>query len=389
MPHKILVVSHTAFRRVGRSVYIELLQKGYDITIIHPKTLEAADGSIIQSEPKAPDEPPLIALQQTNRNPRIQTYKGLFKEINKIQPSIIILENDPISFLALQLGIWAKKNNVKFLCLTNDNVSRTLINSYKRQGIKAVLYSMLLQTVNIITQPLVHHLFVISNLGLKEFQELGYNGKVSKIPLGFDTKIFYIDEKKRKSKREELGLSTEPVIAYFGRMKFQKGIHILIEALALLKDKPWKFMLDYFEEGGDNYKKMLLALINKYKLNERIIWVHASHIEVADYMRAADIIVIPSLETKYFVEQYGRVLPEAMACGALTVVSKTGALPELLNQKGWVFEQGNIEELYKTLLTVLELTNSEKETIRNNASYYSIKKLSIQAQATAMEPYLN
>lgn len=389
MPHKILVVSHTAFRRVGRAVYIELLQKGYDITIIHPKTLEAADGSIMQHEPKAADEPSLIALQQTSRNPRIQTYKGLFTEINKIQPSIIILENDPISFLALQLGFWAKKNKVKFLCLTNDNVSRTLASSYKRQGIKGVLYSVLLQLVNFITRPLVHHLFVISNAGLKEFQELGYNGKVFKIPLGFDTKIFYKDEIKRKSKREKLGLSTEPVIAYFGRMKFQKGIHILIEALALLKDRPWKFMLDYFEEGGDNYKKLLLTLIKKYNLKERIIWVHATHLEVADYMRAADIIVVPSLETNYFIEQYGRVVPEAMACGALTIVSKTGALPELLNQNGWEFEQGNIQELYKTLIKVLELTNSEKEIIRDNASSYSQLNLSVQAQAKAMAYYLN
>lgn len=389
MPHKILVVSHTAFRRVGRAVYIELLNKGYDITIIHPQTLEAADGSIMQHEKKSNDEPPLIALHKSNRNPRIHTYKGLIEKINEIKPQIIILENDPISYSALQLGFWAKRNNAKLLCLTNDNVSRTLVNSYKRQGIKGLLYSMLLQMVNFITRPMVSHLFVISNAGLQVFMELGYKTKVSKIPLGFDSNLFFKDDVKRNEKRKELGLEHETVIAYFGRMKFQKGIHILIEALAMLKDRSWKFMLDYFEEGGDNYQNYLRELIKKYDLENRLFFVHASHLEVADYMRAADIIVVPSLETRLFVEQYGRVVPEAMACGALTIVSNTGALPELLNKNGWEFQEGDIQELYKALVRIMDLDELGKQKIRANASIYAQENLSIKAQATCMIPYLN
>lgn len=388
MPHKILVVSHTSFRRVGRSVYIELAKRGYDITIIHPETLRAANGSIMYHEAYATDEPPLIALPQTHRNPRTHTYKGLLHIVNSVKPQIIILENDPVSLLTLQLGLWAKKNKAKLLCLTNDNVSRTLKNSFKRQGIKGLMYALLLQTVNYISKPLVHHLFVISNAGWQEFIELGYKNKISKIPLGFDPHIFYKDYEKRNNKRKELQIENDTIIAYFGRMKFQKGIHILIEALAMLKDKPWKFMLDKFEEGGDNYQKHLMSLIEKHQLAERIIWIHANHLQVADYMRAADIIVVPSLETKYFVEQYGRVVPEAMACGALTIVSNTGALPELLNNNGWIFQQGNIADLHNKLENVLNLNEAEKHYISQQAAEYAIKHLSIKAQADLMLPYL-
>jgi glycosyltransferase involved in cell wall biosynthesis len=389
MSHKILVVSHTAFRRVGRVVYIELLNKGYDIIIIHPKTLKAANGSIMQHEPKSNDEPPLIALEQTTRNPRIQTYRGLIKTVNEINPQIILLENDPISYLALQLGFWAKKNKAKLICLTNDNVSRTLSNSFKRNGVKGLLYSLVLQLINFISRPLVHNLFVISNAGLHEFMELGYKSKVSKIPLGFDHKLFFLDDKKRIEKRKELGLEHETVIAYFGRMKYQKGIHILIEALALLKERSWKFMMDYFEEGGDDYRNFLKQLIQKHELENRLIFVHPKHLEVADYMRAADIIVVPSLETGYFIEQYGRVVPEAMACGALTIVSNTGALPELLNKNGWEFKQGDIQSLYQMLLKVIDLDGVEKQKIRTNASKYALENLSINKQAEVMMPFLN
>lgn len=236
---------------------------------------------------------------------------------------------------------------------------------------------------------MVHHLFVISNAGLQEFMELGYKTKVSKIPLGFDSNLFFKDDVKRNEKRKELGLEHETVIAYFGRMKFQKGIHILIEALAMLKDRSWKFMLDYFEEGGDNYQNYLRELIKKYDLENRLFFVHASHLEVADYMRAADIIVVPSIETRYFVEQYGRVVPEAMACGALTIVSNTGALPELLNKNGWEFQEGDIQELYKALVRIMDLDEFEKQKIRANASIYAQENLSIQAQAACMMPCLN
>ncbi|MFN7014206.1 MAG: glycosyltransferase family 4 protein, partial [Bacteroidia bacterium] len=330
----------------------------------------------------------LIALHQNKRNPRIHTYKGLSEKLTEIKPNIIILENDPISLLALQLGLWAKRNNTKLLCLTNDNVSRTLVNSYNKQGIKGLLYSILLQTVNFITQPLVHHLFVISNAGLQEFTELGYANKLTKIPLGFDTNIFYYNEQKRLIKRKELNIENDFVIAYFGRMKFQKGIHILIEALALLKNHSWKFMLDYFEEGGDNYQNYLRELIKKYDLENRLIFVHASHLEVADYMRAADVIVVPSLETKHFIEQYGRVVPESMACGTLTIVSNTGALPELQNNIGLKFKQGDINDLYEKLIHIMRLTDSEKQDLRIKSAEYAQKKLSIKSQAELMAPYL-
>ncbi|GIU70072.1 MAG: hypothetical protein KatS3mg002_1308 [Candidatus Woesearchaeota archaeon] len=59
-------------------------------------------------------------------------------------------------------------------------------------------------------------------------------------------------------------------------------------------------MLDYFEEGGDNYQNYLRELIKKYDLDNRLFFVHANHLEVADYMRVADIIVVPSLETPNF-----------------------------------------------------------------------------------------
>jgi glycosyltransferase involved in cell wall biosynthesis len=82
-------------------------------------------------------------------------------------------------------------------------------------------------------------------------------------------------------------------------------------------------------------------------------------------------------------------VPEAMACGALTIVSNTGALPELLNKNGWEFKQGDIQSLYQVLLKVIDLDELEKQKIRKNASKYALENLSIKKQAEVMIPFLN
>jgi len=67
---------------------------------------------------------------------------------------------------------------------------------------------------------------------------------------------------------------------------------------------------------------------------------------VADWMRAIDIFVLPSLS-----EALSNSLMEAMACGCCAVASNTGANPELVvdGDNGLLFEPGNAEALADVL----------------------------------------
>ena len=66
---------------------------------------------------------------------------------------------------------------------------------------------------------------------------------------------------------------------------------------------------------------------------------------MAKYMNMLDLIVIPSLSTPVWEEQYGRIAAEAMACGTNVVVSDTGHLPDLVSDYGYLFTEGNVQEL--------------------------------------------
>jgi glycosyltransferase involved in cell wall biosynthesis len=162
----------------------------------------------------------------------------------------------------------------------------------------------------------------------------------------------------------------------------------LLEALSKIKQYKWTLLLDSFEmEVKSDYHDRIHKLIKEYELDERIVLFDADHKEIADYMNAADVVVVPSITTPDFKEQYGRVAPEAMACGCLVISSNSGALPELVSDAGWIFPEGNVEELSKLLQKAIEL--DDISSLGAKASEYAHKNLGINKQTKCMMDVIN
>jgi glycosyltransferase involved in cell wall biosynthesis len=58
-----------------------------------------------------------------------------------------------------------------------------------------------------------------------------------------------------------------------------------------------------------------------------------------------DVLVLPSRSTPSWVEQFGRVLVEAMACGVPVIGSSSGEIPHVIGDAGLVFPEGDVEAL--------------------------------------------
>jgi glycosyltransferase involved in cell wall biosynthesis len=76
--------------------------------------------------------------------------------------------------------------------------------------------------------------------------------------------------------------------------------------------------------------------------------------EVRALYKEVDAVVVPSLTTARWAEQFGRVIAEAMAAGKPVVGSRSGAIPEVIGNAGLVVDEGDGEGLAKALRSLLQ-----------------------------------
>jgi glycosyltransferase involved in cell wall biosynthesis len=168
--------------------------------------------------------------------------------------------------------------------------------------------------------------------------------KIHYIPACVDTKRFnpYLD----KDLKKELGIEDKIVVLYVGRLVPQKGVDYLIKAFSKVLQENSRVVLVIVGEGP--LKSDLLDLVDKLKIRNHVIFLKAVPYNRIHKIHAmSDITVLPSIPTKSWMEQFGYVLIEAMACGKPIVASRCGAIPEIVidNETGFLVEPGDVNEL--------------------------------------------
>ena len=381
----LLAISHACSLAVNRAIYRELLRTGWKLELIIPKRLKIGKISH-EAELQSPGDPPLHFLNLIASHPRFFTYAGLTTTLDQLRPKIILLENSPASFLTAQLGYWTRWRHSKLICLSCDNLLPNPLQELTRGRLKVSLSGFANYILSNLSRPHIDHIFVLSSDGIRVMKGLGHT-HVSQIPLGYDPSLFFPNEKLRKETRRRLGL-TETTVSYIGRLTYQKGVHILIEGLAQIKDLPWQLLLDRFNTYQNPYGERLQKLIAEKELTSRVVYFDAKHEEIPAFMNAADIVVAPSISMPNWKEQYGRVVPEAMACGKLVIASDCGALPELVGDAGLIFPEGNSEKLAEILRKAM-MSQEMRQKIGTLAEQRATSRFSITTQRELMNQVLS
>ncbi|MBK6758493.1 MAG: glycosyltransferase family 4 protein [Moraxellaceae bacterium] len=127
-----------------------------------------------------------------------------------------------------------------------------------------------------------------------------------------------------QTKLVEIDPLTPCRFAVFGMLRPQKGQHIAIEALALLKEKGVKASLHLFGQGSSQADLQQQA--ESLGLSQCVLF-HGDVSPVEPWMQAVDVILIPSL-----FESFGYVAVEAMMLSCPLIVSKTGGLVDVVGE---------------------------------------------------------
>jgi glycosyltransferase involved in cell wall biosynthesis len=126
-----------------------------------------------------------------------------------------------------------------------------------------------------------------------------------------------------------------------GRLVWEKGHQDLLRAVALLRTRGHGDLRVAIVGVGPEEQR-LRAVADDLGLAGAVDFRGGvPHDEVAGAFAAADALVLASIPTPYWEEQFGMVLAEAMAAHLPVVAAASGAIPEVLGGYGDLFEPGD------------------------------------------------
>lgn len=171
----------------------------------------------------------------------------------------------------------------------------------------------------------------------------GARGVVTTIPLGVD-----LDELgQRGPGAQDVPRRDDGVVrvGYAGRLAPHKGVSVLLDAvagddrlhLAVAGDGPDRAAVERAAAAPGSRVRVHGALTGS---------------ALTAFYRSLDVLAVPSLDTRGWVEQFGRVAVEAMACGVPVVASDSGALPDVVGDAGLLVPPGDPDALRAGLLRV-------------------------------------
>lgn len=128
-----------------------------------------------------------------------------------------------------------------------------------------------------------------------------------------DTKVFYYNPKAREQIRKELGISDKFVIGTVGRLAEVKNTGFIMDSFQKLHEKCPNAV--FLHVGGGPLMEEL-CVRRKDKDLEDVYFLTGAKNNIADYMNAMDVFVLPSLQ-----EGFPIVLLEAQATGLHCVIA--------------------------------------------------------------------
>jgi len=164
-----------------------------------------------------------------------------------------------------------------------------------------------------------------------------------------------------------------PVIVYFGKLLFNKGVHVLLEALAGVDDARAVIV------GFGDYRAELEGMADPART---LFTGPLEHRHLVHLLALADTCVVPSI----FPEAFGMVAAEAAAAGCPPLVARHSGLaeiaegleaeypPELRELAG--FTTGDASELREKMAALLALPISDRERMSSAARRAAVSRWS-------------
>ena len=150
-------------------------------------------------------------------------------------------------------------------------------------------------------------------------------------------------------------------LIFVGRLVSDKGVDILLRALALLRQKNFFPSLTIVGDGPE--REQLQAMAADLNLPHVTFAGAKQGVELVNLLNAHRLMVVPSR----WPEPFGIVALEGIACGCVVIGSTEGGLAEAIGPCGVTFSNGDAEALAGAVQNLLENPELE-ESFRDQAA---------------------
>ncbi len=288
------------------------------------------------------------ALNFPNGKIKISGLYKLYKLIKKIKPDVV---QTWMSHADLIGGIIAKFAGIK-------NIYWGVHHTHLIKG-RSKRATIMIVKLNAILSSIIPKKIIYCAEKSREIQELiGYKkSKGIVIQNGYDTQRFVQDSSLEKNFRNEMGLSSNTfVIGHVGSYDPLKDQKTLIESLAYLNQKKFKFIAILVGMNLDGNNKDLVNLIKDNGLGECVLLL-GSRNDIPAIMNGIDLFMLSSVS-----EAFPNVLNEAMACGTPCITTNVGDAALIVNNTGWIVDSRDSKALADASIKAMQEKHSDNES---------------------------
>jgi len=140
-------------------------------------------------------------------------------------------------------------------------------------------------------------------------------------------------------------------IGYAGRIVENKGILILLSAMAKLVKKNKNFMLKIAGEGDYNFILKMKNIIHNMQLGKNVEFIGRQK-DMEYFYKNIDLLIVPSLVR----EAFGLVICESMYCRTPVISTDSGAQNEIIKsgENGIIVEADNVDALAEAIIKIYD-----------------------------------
>lgn len=261
---------------------------------------------------------------------------GLRQLIADVHPDVLDIHEEPVSLAARQ-WLTAAPPDLPVVMYTAQNIDKRYpppFSWFERDAFRSVAA-----------------FYPCSRQAASVLRGKGFGGPIEVLPLGYDETVFH--EGTQSHDDEEI------VLALVARLVPEKGVDDAVRVLARVNARrPARLVVSGRgpEEGRARALAASLGVADRLELRP---WQHAP--ALANVYRTAHVVLVPSQPTRTWVEQFGRVIVEAQACGAVVAGYASGAIPEVAGDGGVLVATGDVDALGSA---VLSLVSDRDEFVR-------------------------